>query len=181
MKDPRQLVAISYARQSINDPLGIDTQHDINRAYIQQMGYKLAQVWRYSDNHQSGATTERDALQQIERLILSGFAPFDVVVAVDKIRFSRVEDPDYVPATRYAWRQKKVSLEFAQAMNITPTSTTGEVLQDTTENRAGSDELKRIVTRTSKGTRRTLLKGCWPYNWAPWGMKRIRDEGADVS
>lgn len=176
IKDLDGRTAVTYARQSIAELFGIKKQHGRSEVFAKGKGLIVIRRREYSDNERSGVSVEgREALISLDRRIVSGFADFQVVIAYDKPRFSRHYDPDFVPFVRRRWRLCGVLLLFVQSTNATSDSSSGEVMQDASENISGGKEHKLIRGRTGRGIREALIDGYWPYSHCPYGLTIERD------
>jgi hypothetical protein len=175
---PEGIIASVYGRSSIDFPDSVAHQWTLTRERAEADGCTVpeSRAFLFGDNNASGKTSERPDFKRLERVILSGTAPFSRLYVKDKTRFGRWDNPYQHAIYEALFRKMGVEVVYCQDKNINfddglDDEDVGWAINDFINNIFSAKERARTVKRITEGMRDSVIDGSFPGP-APYGVER---------
>lgn len=159
--------ALSYARQSVEFPEGLDRQHDENAAAAARFGYEIpnSPEFRFEDDDTSGTTKSRAGFDTMEALIESKATRACALFIRESSRIGRWNDPRR--HIYYGVRFADASVPIIESNDPYVVDWDGDLTQQVTlrflqqclKSIHARNERIEIVTRTNRGIRDYTKQG----------------------
>src|SRR6266436_2422814 len=134
--------------------------------------HNIGIVRSFVDEGKSGTTIKgRKGLQELLRVVESGLADFNQVLAYDVSRWGRFADSDEAAYYEYLCKRAGIAVRYCAEQFENDNSATSNLLKALKRTMAG-EYSRELSVKVSAGQRRLADMGWWQGGPAPFGMRR---------
>lgn len=164
--------AAQYLRMSTEHQLySFVNQRKAIQDFAQRNGYRV--VSSYEDAGKSGlALRHRQGLQTLLNDVVSGSAPFQIILVYDVSRWGRFQDCDEAAHYEFLCRSSGVDVHYCVEEFANDGSTSSSILKSLKRSMAG-EYSRELSNKVFAAQRRLALSGFRPGSSAGYGLRRM--------
>jgi DNA invertase Pin-like site-specific DNA recombinase len=134
--------------------------------------HNIGIVRSFVDEGKSGTTIKgRKGLQELLRVVESGLADFNQVLAYDVSRWGRFADSDEAAYYEYLCKRAGIAVRYCAEQFENDNSATSNLLKALKRTMAG-EYSRELSVKVSAGQRRLVAMGYWQGGCGPFGTQR---------
>ncbi|HEY0015533.1 MAG TPA: recombinase family protein [Longimicrobium sp.] len=172
--------AASLERQSRDYAEGVEAQYAITRQRAAKDGFMIPDdpMFRFTENHVRGQSTNRKEWERLVKAVESGDAPFERVYVKARPRTGRWKDPREHVHWEFWFEKHGIPLVYCnQERHIDlrqgmKAEDLGQFVMNILESASSSTEIKELREKVRVGRRQRFIAGFFPGTQPPYACER---------